>query len=45
MGINTSTLQNWEQGRRKPKGPAKVLLSVTYKFPDAVLETVHNMSA
>lgn len=40
MGISTSTLQNWEQGRRKPEGPAKVLLNVTYKFPQEVLETV-----
>ena len=42
MGISSSTLQNWEQGRRKPEGPAKVLLAVTYKFPEAVLEAVYN---
>lgn len=42
LGISTSTLQNWEQGRRKPDGPAKVLLSVASKYPDAVLNTVYN---
>ena len=42
LGISTSTLQNWEQGRRKPDGPAKVLLNVASKYPDAVLNTVYN---
>ena len=42
LGISTSTLQNWEQGRRKPEGPAKVLLNVAAKYPDAVLNTVYN---
>jgi putative transcriptional regulator len=44
LGISTSTLQNWEQGRRKPEGPAKVLLNVAAKYPDAVLNTVYNQS-
>ncbi len=44
LGISTSTLQNWEQGRRKPEGPAKVLLNVAAKFPDAVLNTVYNQN-
>ncbi|NOX67335.1 MAG: helix-turn-helix domain-containing protein [Chlorobi bacterium] len=42
LGISTSTLQNWEQGRRKPEGPAKVLLSIAARHPDAVLDTVYN---
>jgi putative transcriptional regulator len=42
LGISTSTLQNWEQGRRKPDGPAKVLLNVASKYPDAILNTVYN---
>jgi putative transcriptional regulator len=41
LGISTSTLQNWEQGRRKPDGPAKILLNVAAKYPEAVLNTVH----
>ena len=42
LGISIATLQNWEQGRRKPEGPAKVLLNVAAKYPDAVLNTVYN---
>ncbi|HVR36387.1 MAG TPA: helix-turn-helix domain-containing protein [Methylomirabilota bacterium] len=38
LGISEDTLQNWEQGRRKPAGPAKVLLKITAKHPRIVLE-------
>jgi putative transcriptional regulator len=38
MGISEDTLQNWEQGRRKPSGPAKVLLRVAAQHPEALLE-------
>lgn len=41
LGISVSTLQNWEQGRRKPVGPAKVLLNVAAKYPDAILNTIY----
>jgi putative transcriptional regulator len=40
LGISLSTLQNWEQGRRKPDGPAKVLLNVAANFPEAIFNTV-----
>lgn len=40
FGISLDTLQNWEQGRRQPTGPAKVLLRVAERHPKAVLETV-----
>lgn len=40
LGISVSTLQNWEQGRRKPDGPAKVLLNVAANYPQAVFDTV-----
>jgi len=39
LGISENTLQNWEQGRRKPAGPAKVLLKIAAKHPKIVLET------
>lgn len=39
LGISPSTLQNWEQGRRKPEGPAKVLLNIADKHPSVVLDT------
>lgn len=40
LGISVRTLQNWEQGRRHPQGPAKVLLRVAAKHPKAVLDSV-----
>lgn len=40
LGISLSTLQNWEQGRRIPEGPAMVLLRVAQKHPEAVLDAV-----
>jgi len=38
LGISENTLQNWEQGRRQPTGPAKVLLKVAARHPQAILE-------
>ncbi|MCL4548328.1 MAG: helix-turn-helix domain-containing protein [Bacteroidetes bacterium] len=40
LGISLSTLQNWEQGRRKPDGPAKVLLNIAANYPEAIFNTV-----
>ena len=37
LGVSVRTLQEWEQGRRKPRGPAKALLSVAYRHPEALL--------
>jgi len=42
LGISTSTLRNWEQGRRKPEGPARILLTIAAKHPEAVLDSVYN---
>lgn len=41
LGISVSTLRNWEQGRRKPEGPACVLLRVAAQYPDAILSVVY----
>jgi len=38
LGISADTLQNWEQGRRSPTGPAKVLLKIAAKHPEILLE-------
>jgi putative transcriptional regulator len=38
LGISENTLQNWEQGRRKPAGAAKVLLKVAARHPQMILE-------
>ena len=40
IGVSKSTLQNWEQGRREPEGPAKALLRVVDMNPEAVLEAL-----
>jgi putative transcriptional regulator len=42
IGVSKSTLQNWEQGRRQPDGPAQALLRVAEKNPAAVLEALHS---
>jgi len=41
IGVSIKTLQNWEQGRREPEGPAKALLRVVEKEPQAVLSALH----
>ncbi|MBL7181336.1 MAG: NadS family protein [Pseudomonadota bacterium] len=41
IGVSVRTLQNWEQGRRKPEGPAKALLRVASRNPRAVLDALH----
>jgi len=40
IGISVKTLRNWEQGRRKPDGPARVLLQVAAKHPNAIWDVV-----
>jgi predicted NUDIX family NTP pyrophosphohydrolase len=39
-GVSKGTLQNREQDRGHPRGPAKALLRVFEKDPDAVLRTL-----
>ena len=45
IGISAATLRNWEQGRRKPEGPARVLLRVAATHPDALLNIIANKKA
>lgn len=40
IGISVKTLRNWEQGRRMPVGPARILLLVAAKHPEAVLDVI-----
>ena len=35
-GFELSSIRNWEQGRRQPEGPARILLLVIDKEPEAV---------
>ncbi len=36
FGISTATVRNWEQGRRRPEGAARVLLTIIDREPAAV---------
>lgn len=36
FGFQPATLKNWEQGRTRPDGPARVLLTVIARHPEAV---------
>jgi putative transcriptional regulator len=36
IGVSIATLRNWEQGRRQPEGPARVLLSMLARDPGIV---------
>ena len=37
LNISVATLRNWEQGRRRPKGPARVLLNVANSYPNVLI--------
>lgn len=41
FGVSLRTLQQWEQGRRHPHGPAQVLLKVIAYNSKAVQEALH----
>lgn len=40
IGVSVGTLRNWEQGRRKPEGPARALLQVALRNPEAVKQAL-----
>ncbi|MBL1266296.1 MAG: type II toxin-antitoxin system MqsA family antitoxin [Halomonas sp.] len=40
MGVSIRTLQDWEQGRREPQGPAVALLRIAEQHPE-VFEQLH----
>ena len=42
IGVAKGTLLNWEQGRRKPTGPAQVLLAILAKKPSLVKDLFAN---
>lgn len=41
MGISVHTLRNWEQGRRRPEGPALALLRIAARHPRIIRENLH----
>jgi DNA-binding transcriptional regulator YiaG len=40
MGISVHTLRNWEQGRRRPEGPAVALLRIAARHPRIIRESL-----
>jgi len=43
LGISAGTLRNWEQGRRKPMGSAKILMAIADKHPETLLDVVKDI--
>jgi DNA-binding transcriptional regulator YiaG len=42
MGISVHTLRNWEQGRRRPDGPAIALLRIAARHPRIIRENIES---
>jgi putative transcriptional regulator len=40
LGVSARTLQDWEQGRRKPTGAARSLLTIAARRPDVLQEVL-----
>jgi len=40
MGVSLRTVQEWEQGKRKPSGPAKSLLRIAEQHPEVFVKVV-----
>ncbi|MHC4821108.1 MAG: helix-turn-helix domain-containing protein [Planctomycetota bacterium] len=40
LGISVHTLRNWEQGRRRPEGPALALLRIAARHPKVLRENL-----
>lgn len=41
IGVKVKTLQNWEQHRRQPTGPAAALLTIVQREPETALRALH----
>lgn len=41
MRVSIKTLQNWEQHRRNPTGPAAALLKIVLTAPEIALKSLH----
>ena len=45
FGFSVSSVRNWEQGKREPEGPARVLLTVIAREPTAVVRALRSSAA
>ena len=41
VGVSVKTIQNWEQARRQPTGPAAALLKIIAHEPRLAVEAIH----
>ena len=41
IGVSVKTLQNWEQDRRRPTGPAAALLRILAQEPKLAVQAIH----
>ncbi len=41
IGVSVRTLQNWEQQRTRPTGPARALLKIVASDPKSAIEALH----
>src|SRR6266545_5258148 len=41
FGVSVKTLQNWEQDRRRPAGPAAALLKIIAHEPQLAVKAIH----
>ena len=44
IGVSVKTLQNWEQDRRRPAGPAAALLKIIAHEPRLAVEAIHRQA-
>jgi len=44
MGISVHTVRNWEQGRRRPEGPAIALLRIAARHPRLLHESLKDVA-
>lgn len=45
LGVSPRTLQQWEQGRRKPSGAARTLIHVMAAEPETIIKTMARVNA
>jgi putative transcriptional regulator len=43
IGVSVKTIQNWEQDRRRPTGPAAALLSIIEHDPALAVKAIHRV--
>jgi len=42
LGVGVATLRSWEQGRKQPLGPARVLLRLAQSQPEVVFSSIYS---